>query len=123
MFKFALVSGTGWLIDFLIFIALAGANVLPLVANLVGAGTAVTFVFFASVRRVFEYRGGYLIGKLLFYLAFQIVAIGLASLAIQLLVTQLYLVPLLAKILVTPLTFYANFQCMSYLTSGRLRLY
>jgi putative flippase GtrA len=123
VFKFAVISGTGWLIDFAIFVLLTGTGLSPFLANVAGAGTAVTFVFFASVRKVFEYQGGYLVGKLVLYLCFQVVAVNLASLAIQLLVSHPLIPPLSAKILVTPITFYLNFQFMAYLTSGRLRLY
>lgn len=119
--RFAIVSGLGWLIDFVIFTLLTMANIPVWMANVIGATTAVLFVFFASVRKVFQYKGHYIYGKLMSYIAYQIVAILCASFLIDFITHQFSLYPLLAKVIVTPLTFYANFQFMSYLTTGRLR--
>ncbi|EFH8408151.1 hypothetical protein HRZ17_004215, partial [Escherichia coli] len=55
--RFAVVSGLGWLIDFSIF-ALLNLLGLPIwLANIFGATAAVLFVFFVSVRRIFQYNG------------------------------------------------------------------
>jgi putative flippase GtrA len=121
--KFGVVSGLGWLIDFFIFFCLNQLGVLPLLANLAGATTAVLFVFFSSVRRIFQYQGRYLARKLLCYCIYQALAICAASVLIQLIVNTWVFHPVLAKVLVTPLTFYFNFQFMSLLTTGKLRLY
>lgn len=116
--RFGLVSGMGWLIDFCFFVSLGWLGA----ANMVGASVAVLFVFVASVRHVFEYEGGYLVGKLIAYIVYQAIAILAASLLIDALTHWAGLAPVLAKILVTPLTFYANFQFMSLITTGKLRL-
>lgn len=123
MLKFGVISGLGWLIDFSLFYALVRLDVAPFLANLVGAGVAVTFVFFSSVKRVFQYEGHYLLAKLVAYICYQVVAVAIASAVIDLIARHTGVAPLLAKILVTPFTFYANFQFMSYITTGRLRLY
>lgn len=118
--RFGLVSGIGWLIDFCLFVSLGWLGAPVWASNMVGASVAVLFVFFASVRHVFEYEGGYLIGKLIAYIAYQAIAILAASLLIDVLTRWFGLTPVLAKILVTPLAFYANFLFMSRITTGKL---
>lgn len=119
--RFGFVSGIGWAIDFAVFLTLIHAfGVATALANFIGASIAVTFVFFASVRHVFRYDGGYLWGKLAAYWCYQLVAVWLASLGIGALATALP--PIWAKVLITPITFYANFQFMSLITTGRFRL-
>ncbi len=120
--RFGFVSGIGWLIDFCLFVLVGWLGVPVWAANMVGATVAVLFVFFASVRHVFEYDGGYLLGKLIAYIVYQVIAIIAASLFIDTLTHWFGLAPVLAKVLVTPLTFYANFQFMSLLTTGKVRL-
>ncbi|HCZ8660975.1 MAG: GtrA family protein [Citrobacter sp.] len=122
IFRFAVVSGLGWLIDFSIFALLNSLGFPVWLANIVGATTAVLFVFFASVRKIFQYNGHYILWKLLNYIVYQIIAIICASLLIDFIALQFGMLPIIAKIIVTPLTFYANFQFMSFLTTGRLRL-
>ncbi|EPB5648976.1 GtrA family protein [Citrobacter braakii] len=122
IFRFAVVSGLGWLIDFSIFVLLNSLGFPVWLANIVGATTAVLFVFFASVRKIFQYNGHYILWKLLNYIVYQIIAIICASLLIDFIALQFGMLPIIAKIIVTPLTFYANFQFMSFLTTGRLRL-
>lgn len=122
IFRFAVVSGLGWLIDFSIFALLNSLGFSVWLANIVGATTAVLFVFFASVRKIFQYNGHYILWKLLNYIVYQIIAIVCASLLIDFIALQFGVLPIIAKIIVTPLTFYANFQFMSFLTTGRLRL-
>lgn len=121
IFKFAVVSGSGWLIDFSIFTFLNFIGFPVWLSNFLGATTAVIFVFFVSVRKVFQYGGGYLLDKLIKYVIYQILAITVASMLIDFIVMQFDITPLIAKVIVTPLTFYANFLFMGYITSGRLR--
>ena len=122
IFRFAVVSGLGWLIDFSIFALLNSLGFPVWLANIVGATTAVLFLVFASVRKIFQYNGHYILWKLLNYIVYQIIAIICASLLIDFIALQFGMLPIIAKIIVTPLTFYANFQFMSFLTTGRLRL-
>lgn len=120
--RFGVVSGVGWLIDFCLFMTLGWLGVPVWASNMLGASVAVLFVFFVSVRHVFEYEGSYLIGKLVAYVIYQAIAILAASLLIDALSHWFSLKPLLSKVFVTPLTFYANFQFMSLITTGRFRL-
>ncbi|WP_250523104.1 MULTISPECIES: GtrA family protein [unclassified Caballeronia] len=122
LMRFGVVSGLGWLIDFCLFATLNVLKSPVWLANTVSATAAVLFVFFVSVRRVFQYHGHYLLGKLLRYAVYQAIAILSASIAIDLITRHLGFAPIVSKIIVTPVTFYCNFQFMSFITTGRLRL-
>lgn len=141
--RFGLVSGIGLALDFCISVGLREVEALPFVANLVGAACAVTFVFFASVRHVFESGDTGRARKYAAYMLWQAVAVPAASGAIALLTPLGVRVAdwaaawggdiahgvaqrpgagfLIAKCAVTPLTFYANFLFMGWLLTGRLR--
>lgn len=114
--RFGLVSLIGWGGDFALFAALTAAGFDPLPANLVSAGAAVTFVYFASVRRIFRYRGDFLYAKWIAYLAYQGVAVLIASAAIATLAAASGHAPILAKLAITPFTFVANYLFMKLLT-------
>lgn len=114
--RFGIVSGVGWAIDFAVFALLVHGGASVLAANLVGASLAVTWVFAASVRRIFAYDGRFLFGRFALYAAWQVAAVAAASLAIDLLHRHAGIGPLLAKILVTPLTFACNYLFMAWLT-------
>lgn len=121
--KFGVVSGIGWLIDFGIMATLTHAlGVRPLWANIAGASVAVTFVFFTSIYRVFIAEHRFLIGKFLVYCLYQVAAVSAASWLIDYLTLRLEIDPVLAKVLVTPATFYANFLFMAWLVTGKVRL-
>lgn len=115
---FTLVSGIGLGIDFCLFLAFVHAGFDVAGSNFVSAACAVTFVYFASVSRVFSYRGRFLLPLFLVYLAYQVVAVLLASLAVKMIV-RLGAAPVLAKIMILPFTFGANFLFMSLLTRRR----
>lgn len=119
--RFGLISGVGWLIDFCLFSFICWLGTPVWLANVAGATVAVLFVFFISVRHVFEYEGRYLLGKLLAYVSYQSIAILAASFLIDELVRRFGFMPIAAKIIVTPLTFFANFQFMSFITKCKPR--
>ncbi len=112
--KFAFVSGIGLGIDFVIFLLLMVAGASPFTANLVSGACAVTFVYFASVRRIFSYAGRFLIGLFCAYLAYQAAGVTAASLAVEYL--SAWTSPVLAKLLILPVTFGANYLFMLLLT-------
>lgn len=120
LLSFGVVSGLGWITDFGIFGGLGSIGVPVWAANFCGASIAVLLVFFLSVRRIFLYHGHYIIRKLVAYAIYQVVVITAASILIDR-IADLGIHMLIAKILVTPLTFYSNFQFMSFITTGRLR--
>jgi putative flippase GtrA len=112
---FGAISGTGLALDFCIFLLLANAgDVAPGIANAISGAAAVTFVFFVSVRRVFQYGGGFLVGRFVAYLVYHAFGIPAGSAAVAYL-SQHHLVPWLAKIAVLPFTFIANYLFMSLL--------
>lgn len=120
--RFGFISGVGWAMDFSLF-ALLGLIGTPLwLANFLSASIAVSFVFFASVRRVFRYNGEYILRSLVAYVIYQVVAIFIASVIIDIISSEFTIPSLISKLLVTPFTFYANFQFMSIITTGKFRL-
>jgi putative flippase GtrA len=143
--EFVLVSGVGWLIDFSIFSTLTSGGVTPFSANLISAGTAVLFVFAVCRRALFRNSPRPLHKAITLYVIYNIAAIAVASLFVQLLgrriapelnqilafvlskgygssLAHVALAPIVAKVVVTPLTLYANFVAMNYINLCRLRL-
>ncbi len=118
--KFAIVSGVGLGLDFVIFIALVSASAEPFWANLVSGGAAVTFVYFASVRRIFSYAGRFLLPLFALYMLYQCLGVTTASWAVAAIAEHAS--PLVAKLLILPVTFSANYLFMSYLTRSAARL-
>ena len=119
--QFIGLSGLGWLLDFLLLLLLVRFLKLPVFqANLVSASTAGLFVFFASRTMVFRPAHGSAAGRALFYLAYTITVILLASACMRLLVGVFHassvlwmrrpvIAAALAKVLVTPLNLALNF--------------
>lgn len=114
LLKFGVISGLGWMIDFSIFVALGALGFIPGVANGIAATVAVTFVYFSSLRPIFKYEGHYMMRKLMSYWLYQLIAVALASIAVNFL-ADAGLHSVLAKIVVTPFTFLANFLFMRWL--------
>ena len=117
---FAIVSGVGLGLDFVIFILLVSASAEPFWANLVSGGAAVTFVYFASVRRIFSYAQRFLLPLFALYLLYQSLGVTAASWAVAEIAEHVS--PLAAKLLILPVTFSANYLFMSYLTGSAARL-
>ena len=136
-FSFLVISGCGWVLDILLTIGLVQLGVSPFVASLIGAGTAVTFVYVVSRLMVFDQGriGGP--GDYALYVVWQILAIAAASAAVALLahgmapliarlqedwtslqigLDALALASGIAKGLITPVTLLANFLFMRWLT-------
>lgn len=118
VWEFAIVSSVGLTIDFGVFFLLISLGLTPAIANLVSATAAVTFVYFTSAARVFSYRGRFLLPLFAGYLVYQVLAVSLASLAIGHFVS-LQWSPGVAKLLILPVSFSANFLFMWLLTRRR----
>ncbi len=137
---FALISGIGWLIDFGLFTLLAYGGVDLFLANLIGAATAVTFVFVTARRFIFRDLKRPLAHAIAAYVLWNLFAVLLASIAVDRVAellsssglvsdalaafpagwaTASRIVPPLAKILVTPVTMYANYVAMGVITERR----
>ena len=117
--SFFWISGAGWLIA--IFTLWALVNLVaftPFVANAIGDFLAVSFVFFVSSYRTFFHKSHFLLTKFLFYLFYQACLITLISYLVQALsnitfpgklIEVFVYIEVIAKIVVTPLTFLLNF--------------
>jgi putative flippase GtrA len=114
---FAAVSGTGLALDFCLFLALLSLRVPPFAANSASSLAAVTFVYFASVRRVFRYGGEFRVAMFAAYVAYQACGIAAGSWAVQALIA-LGLAGAAAKLAIVPLTFTANYLFMGWLTAN-----
>src|SRR5690349_25009638 len=58
--RFAVVSGTGLALDVALFVMLVTAGSAPFVGSVLSSTAAVTFVYLASVRRIFRYDGRFI---------------------------------------------------------------
>lgn len=134
---FTLISGGGWILDVVVLIVLVTLGANYFVANMVSATFGVTFVFTLAQRHVFASgREGLQWRLFLPYLCWQVIAISVASLLIAALAQSLFthiaelqiadppspdtISAALAKILVTPLTLYANFLFSGWLMERRI---
>lgn len=129
IFGFVVVSGIGWCIDLGLYsgLVLRGQQS-PFLANLLSAGTAVSFVFFVSVYKIFlRQRRRLVLGGFLVYCAYQCIAILCFSYLINLtshVVTERFqdadLSRILTKFAFTPLTLLLNYLFMRYLAATLL---
>ncbi len=110
------VSALGLAVDFCLFALLLSTDTTPMVANMVGAGVAVSLVYALSVRRIFHYHGRFLLGLFLAYLAWQVMAVFAASWAVAALAAS-DVPPMMAKLMILPATFGANYLMMHLLTT------
>lgn len=123
---FAALSGVGWLLDvvsYAMLVEVLGGK--PFVSNFISSYVGVTFVWFASLKRVFGRNGAG--GRLLVaYWGFQLLSILGYSHTLQLLVGAVVSLNLLtqfggsgemaAKLLITPFNLVTNFLFMKFLT-------
>ena len=115
--SFAGVSGAGLCLDYLIYTLLCSGGMTPGLANLISAATAVTFVFAVSVRRIFTGGDRRMTRLFSLYVVYQIVAVSLASYAVELATNALDGRFLLGKTAILPVSFTANYLFMSWLLS------
>jgi putative flippase GtrA len=120
LFYFGLISGTGLAFDLLTFVTLLSIGLGPFGANLMSCVAGVCFVYFASVRRVFRYRGRFLISMFAAYAGYHSGGILFVS-AVLAAVCSFGPSPFVAKLGILPFTFGANYLFMSWLTSGPIR--
>lgn len=124
---FVLISGTGWILDFLSFSVLTQFfDVSPAKANSVSSMIGVTYVWFVALKRVFD-RGKYGGSRyLLIYWGYQFISISLYSLLISIFATSelnyvlvdRFAIPsdLASKIVLTAPNLLTNFVFMKFLT-------
>ena len=125
--SFLLVSGIGWILDLVSYIALTQAFSLPAAyGNFISSMIGITYVWIVALKRVFNRGGG---GKYTFlpiYWGYQALSILAYSVLISFVVVesidfrldQAVMLPaaVLAKLLVTPANLLTNFMFMSILT-------
>ena len=126
-FKFFGFSGIGWLIDMTIFIILTSLSVSEVIANLFSSFVAVTFVYFASTKKLFtnSNKKFNLKQKYIVYFVYQFFMISISSIvigALSNLITNITTIAFLlsykkiiSKIIVTPFTMVINFIFMRFL--------
>ena len=124
IFAFALISGTGWTIDFCIFLTLYTHTMLNIVlSNIFSSISALVFVWLVKFMYVKPIRS---IRFFCFYLILQAISILFYSLLLDLIshtlrnieflesIISIYLSnEALAKIMVTPMNFFSNFYMIS----------
>lgn len=116
LLRFAGASGLGLAIDVLVYSALNLAGVPAGVANVVSAACGVTFAYCASLRHVFDARERTTErGLFASFWVYQALAIPAASGLVALAAAALDDRWLLAKSVVLPVTFFANYVFMSWL--------
>lgn len=123
--KFLFVSGTGWIIDFGLYLMLTGIFGLQILySNILSSIPAITFVFIISTKKIFvENKDGFSIKKkYLIYFVYQMILILLVSLLGQFLYTiaiknriNFSLLKIIIKIMITPVTMVLNFFVIKYL--------
>jgi putative flippase GtrA len=115
---FAAASAAGLAIDFLLFLLLLSGGAAAGPANLASGTVAVSFVYFASVRRIFGYRGDFLLGLFSLYLLYQAASVAAASWAVAAIIAA-GIPPIAAKLAILPVSFPANYLFMAFLTGRR----
>jgi putative flippase GtrA len=122
LLRFGVVSGAGLLCDVGVFTTALHLGLRPALANLLGGGIAVTLVFFVSTRFVFERGGEWLAARFALYCGWQLVSMSAYSVLLEALVAGGGLAPLLAKAIVTPMSFLTNYLCMRLLLARPVTL-
>ena len=107
--RFGLVSGVGLAIDLTLFLTLVRAGVGPFVANILSSGTALTFVYCMSVRRIFRYDGRFIVPLFAAYVLYHACGTLVVSEVISKLI-HAGVAPVLAKVGILPATFGANWK-------------
>ena len=118
--RFGLVSGIGLALDIGLFLTLVHAGVGAFAANIVSSGAGLTFVYCASVRRIFRYDGRFIVPLFAAYVFYHVCGTLFVSWAISR-VVHLGVAPAIPKIGILPATFTANYLFMSWLTVHRER--
>ncbi len=131
IFKFLLVSSTGWLIDFSVYLLLTEKLNFPVgYSNFISGIPALTFVFFISTRKIFgnNINGISLKKKYIIYFVYQMLLVALVSIIGQYIYVgitksnlyNLYIIKynlkIIVKIIITPITMILNFCVMKILS-------
>ena len=121
--RFGGLSGLGWLLDFCLLFAMVRFGRLPVfTSNLISAITAAITVFLLSRKLVFRAEDNFVLVRVLVYAGYTLAVIVLASIAIKYVTAATQAVAghfhlvlatatcvMIAKVIVTPFNFLANF--------------
>lgn len=108
------VAGAGFVFDLLTFTILNYlVGLSPMISNVASGTVGVTWVYFVSAKRIFQYRGRWLYPKFIAYVAYNVAAILLASALIAALAAWLVLPALLVKVVIVPVQFFMNYFILS----------
>ena len=121
--KFVGLSGIGWILDFSVYVVLGLITDNFMLNNILSSWVGVTFVFIFSTRKVFQNNSKISLGlKYLVYIVYQCVLIFVVSKVLEEIAafivmnveisTIISLAPIIAKIIITPITMVLNFFIM-----------
>jgi len=121
MRHYALIAGTGLLIDNTIYLALIyAAHINVFYAADIGILIGSAFVYFFATKKIFIIGGGFSWPKFAWFMAFTLATTVFWAAVISVLV-QFGLWPVVAKIAILPFSFYSNFLFLGWLQEGRVR--
>jgi hypothetical protein len=110
LFVYGLYTAFGLSLDICIFLLFThGAHVQPFWGNIAGGAVASTFVYYVTVRRIFNYQGQFLVTKWLAYVGYICVALLVASALVQLIISIWLVMPIVAKLILVPIQFFLNY--------------
>ena len=96
-------------IDLILFTTLTSVVGFPVyISNLISSGTAITFAYCTSGKFVFK-DSTYSTGKYIIFISYFAASINFFSYIISALVDKLSLIPLIAKIITLPISFFVNY--------------
>ena len=104
---FLLIATFGALLDFGVFLLLVQSGADALVANLISASLAIFFVYNLSIK--FLYKKRYIRSELIQFFGWYVFSIMIFSLLIKFLIDFIEVNNSVAKIIVMPISFTANF--------------
>lgn len=121
--KFVGLSGIGWILDFSVYVVLGLITDNFMLNNILSSWVGVTFVFIFSTRKIFQNNSKISLGlKYLVYIVYQCVLIFVVSKVLEEIAafivmnveisTIISLAPIIAKIIITPITMVLNFFIM-----------
>ena len=119
------LSGIGWILDFCTFILLGFISNNLILNNTISSWVGVTFVFCTATRHIFK-NSNHLYLKYIVYLLYQVLLIYAISTLLNFvnILLAVYFsysfLPVVAKILVTPITMILNFIIMKIIVEERI---
>lgn len=108
IFRYGLIALAGLTLDIVVFQTLVSLAGWVFLANVISAGCAVTFVYFASLHTIFT-ESKACARRFSLFVAYYAVSIAFFSWVIDALTLHLALLPLVAKLITVPASFLMNY--------------